>query len=47
MNRDIILLFVAIIGIAVAMGMVYITFQGKKRGYPVHEINFYIIAKLF
>lgn len=44
MNRDIILLFVAIIGIAVAMGMVYITFQGKKRGYPVHEINFYIIG---
>ncbi|MDY4969593.1 MAG: hypothetical protein SO101_04960 [Lachnospiraceae bacterium] len=44
MNRDMILLFVAIIGITAATGMVYITFQGKKRGYPVHEINFYIIG---
>ena len=44
MNREIILLLVAIIGIAVTTGMVYITFQGKKGGYPVHEINFYIIG---
>lgn len=44
MNRDIILLLVAITGIIAVAVMVFITFQGRKKGHPVHEINFYIIG---